>query len=538
MASAPEQASPSASAAPLPRAPEGRRSALRLCLLFGAEMLACALFRLPTDMGFDANAFADRGDFLSIAYLVGHGSRPAIDFGYHWGLLPIMLAQAWFALFGATAQSNEAIMVICALMVAIGMARMAAALRLGAPGIGLLMFAMPFAFPTFTLTYALEAALLSNALAEQAAQRRPRALALATASCFVNPSMAYLYGFVLLLGLLWESRGPDDRGSRLQGWSVDWPRILHVIAPAAITGGIVILILCAVYGPLALAKTILPLAGMAAHHNQASGLFRGVGRDFWYQPQLGLPFYVFTVVGFWIAASLWLIVAGLRALRSLALAPRARDIAGAADQFVLTGSAEFVLTCAVLHVTFVTVFFGSEVSWRYYCYILVMGAAATSVRDLLSARIAGLLAAMALLGNVSHFAQINGQWRSTSRSPVTAGMWASAEEVREWEQVKRAVGGEDASRRALVLTAMGSAPVLSPLFEPPFANHFTPGELMPDQLARLMRQIDGAQRIVVVISPGYSNMLVWWPDIQRALDGHELIWKGNSLAVYGPRRPR
>jgi len=29
---------------------------------------------------------------------------------------------------------------------------------------------------------------------------------------------------------------------------------------------------------------------------------------------------------------------------------------------------------------------------------------------------------------------------------------------------------------------------------------FTPGELMPDQLARLMRQIDTAQRIVVVIS--------------------------------------
>jgi hypothetical protein len=488
-------------------------------------MLACAFFRLPTDLGFDANAFGDRGDFLSIAYLVGHGSRPAIDFGYHWGLLPIMLAQAWFSLFGATAQSNEAIMVIGALGVAIGMARTAAALRLGAPGIGLLMLAMPFAFPTFTLTYALEAALLSNALAEQAAQRRSSALALATASCFVNPSMAYLYGFVLLLGLLRESRRPGDGESRPQGWSVDWSRIVRTIAPAAVTGGIVILILSAVYGPLALAKTILPLAGMAAHSNQAGGFFRGVGRDFWYQPRLGLPFYLFTVVGFWIAASLWLIVAGLRVLRSLASAPLTRSIVSATD--------EFILTCAVLHVTFVTVFFGSEVSWRYYCYILVMGAAATSVRDLVSARIAGLLGAMALLGNVSHFAQISEQWRSTSPSPVTGGMWASAEEVREWEQVQHAVGNERAGYRALVLTAMGSAPVLSPRFEPPFANHFTPGELMPDQLARLMRQIDSAQRIVAVISPGFGNMLVWWPDIQRALDGHELAWKGKSFAVYG-----
>jgi hypothetical protein len=291
--------------------------------------------------------------------------------------------------------------------------------------------------------------------------------------------------------------------------------------PAAITGAVLILILSAVYGPRALAKTILPLAGMAAHHNQASGFFRGVGRDFWYQPHLGLPYYLFSVVGFWIAATLWLIVAAVQAGRRLLSAPRASDIT--AD--------EFVLTCAMLHVTFVTVFFGSEVSWRYYCYILVMGVAATSIRDPQSARIAGLLAVTALLGNVSHFAQIADQWRTSAPSPVTAGMWASSEEVRDWEQAQRAIDGH----RALLLTAMGCGPLLSARFEPPFANHFTPGELMPGQLTRLMRQIDGTRRIVVVISPGFGNMLVWWPDIQRALDGHELLWKGKSFAVYGAR---
>ena len=475
--------------------------------------------------GFDANAFGDRGDFLSISYLVAHGSHPAIDFGYHWGLVPIMLARFWFALFGATLQANEAIMVVCAMLVAIGIGRMAAALRLGTLGIVLLVVALPFAFPTFTLTYALEAALLSNALAEQAAQRRSTALALTTGSCFVNPSMAYLYGFILMLGLLRESRGGIITTFRriMPRRSIDWSNIVRTILPAAITGAVLMVVLSAVYGPLALAKTILPLAGMAAHRNQASGFFRGVGRDFWYQPRLGLPYYLFSVVGFWIAATLWLIVAGLRAGRRLLSAPRGREIFRAAD--------EFILTCAILHVTFVTVFFGSEVSWRYYCYILVMGVAATSIRDPQSARLAGLLAVMALLGNVSHFAQIAGQWRTTAPSPVTAGMWASSEEVQEWEQVRRAIDGH----RALLLTAMGCGPVLSAHFEPPFANHFTPGELMPDQLARLMLQIDGAQRIIVVVSSGFGNMLVWWPDIQRALDGHELLWKGQSFAVYGAR---
>ena len=236
--------------------------------MFGAETLAYAIFRLPTYLGFDANAFGDRGDFLSISYLVAHGSRPAIDFGYHWGLVPIMLARFWFALFGATLQANEAIMVVCALLVAIGIARMAAALRLGTLGIVLLVVALPFAFPTFTLTYALEAALLSNALAEQAAQKRSTALALATEACFVKPSMAYIYGFVLLLGLLWVCRRPHHNDvwrimprrlfNRLvEAYAHGHPSGNHRAAPDSHTGRHL--------RAIALAKTLLPRAGMAAH---------------------------------------------------------------------------------------------------------------------------------------------------------------------------------------------------------------------------------------------------------------------------------
>jgi hypothetical protein len=495
------------------------RSALWLSLLFGAETLAYALIRLPTDLGFDANAFGDRGDFLSIAYLVGHGSRPAIDFGYHWGLLPIMLSQAWFALFGATPQANEAIMAVCALLVAVGIARFAAALRIGTLGIVFLLIALPFAFPTFTLTYALEAVLLSNALAEQAAQRRSYALALTTAACFVKPSMAYVYGFVLLVLALWDTRRSEPNTS-----SIDWRKLMRTITPAAFAACALSLILAATYGISVLTITLLPRAGISAYRSQGMGFFYGAGRDFWYQPRLGLPFYVFTAAGWWLAGTLWLMAAGLRGGLKLIFGsrlPYARD----------TVADECVLTCAILQVAFITVFFGTQVSWRYYCYILVMGVAAISVRDLLAARIVTLLACLALLGHVSHFAELETQWRSTAPSRATAGMWASPEEVYEWQQVQRAIDGH----RALLLTAMGCGPVLSAQFEQPFADHFNPGELMPGQLARLMRDIDKAQRIVVVISPGFGNMLVWWPDIRRALDGHELLWKGQSFAVYSAR---
>jgi hypothetical protein len=501
------------------------RSALWLSLLFGAETLAYALFRLPTDLGFDANAFADRGDFLSISYLVAHGSRPALDFGYHWGLAPILLARIWFRIFGATPKANEAIMVLCALLVAVGVARMAAALRLGTLGIVFLVVALPFGFPTFTLTYALEAALLSNALAEQAAGRRATALALTTAACFVKPSMPYLYTFVLFVLAVRDVWHRESGASSPVRARIDWRRLARILAPAAIVACTLILILAVVFGPSALATTQLPGAGMSAYRNQGMGFFHGAGRDFWYQPRLGLPFYLFTVAGWWIAGTLWLIAAGLRSGWRLIAGSRPVNAWGGAVD-------EVVLTCATLHVVFITVFFGTQVSWRYYCYILVMGVAATSIRGLAAARIVSLLSLLALLGNVSEFAELRAQWRTTAPSPVTAGMWASSEEVEEWEQVRRAIDGH----RALLLTAMGSGPVLSAQFEPPFANHFNPGELMPDQLARLMRHIDTAQRIVVVISSGFGNMLVWWPDIQHALDGHELMWKGKSFAVYGARR--
>lgn len=505
--------------------------ALWLSLLFGAETLALALMRLPTDLGFDANAFGDRGDFLTICYLVRHGGRPAIDFGYHWGLLPIMLGQAWFAIFGSTPQANEAAMVVCAIVVAVGIARMAAALRLAVGGIVLLVIALPFAFPTFTLTYALEAALLSNALAEQAAQRRATALALATAACFVKPSMGYLYGFLLVAMALREAWGsppgvsPGNPLGTSAGISIDWRKFVRTIAPGAVTGSALMLILAAVYGIRVLATTLLPTAGMNAYRFQGMGFFHGAGRDFWYQPHLGLPFYVFTVAGFWLAASVWLFAAAARSAWRLLSAARVPDAFGADD--------EFVLTCAVLHAAFITVFFGTQVSWQYYSYILVMGVAATSIRDLWSRRIVSLLALLALFGHTAHFELLAGQWRTMAPTRVTAGMWASSEEVSEWDKVLRVVDGH----QAVLLTAMGSGPVLSEQFEPPFANHFNPGELMPGQLARLMHHVDGAQRIVVVTSPGFGNMLVWWPNIQRALDGHELVWKGKSFAVYGARRP-
>src|SRR6202043_881867 len=62
-----------------------------LFFLFSIELIALMIARLPETMNFEAFAFGDRGANLTLQYLVAHGYRPAIDFGYHYGLLPILV---------------------------------------------------------------------------------------------------------------------------------------------------------------------------------------------------------------------------------------------------------------------------------------------------------------------------------------------------------------------------------------------------------------------------------------------------------------
>ena len=340
------------------------RSALRLWLLFSAELILFAIVRLPLNLSLDAYAFADRGMFPTVCYLVTHGRRPTLDFGYPYGLLPILLMQGAFHLFGWAPLAHETAMGACAFASSWGMARFASAMRLGTIGIVLLVVAFPFAIlcllPVVHSCHGGRRALQRSR--RQAAGRHGSALALATAACFIKPAMGYLYGFVLLLLIVLDARCSAGAVKLRIGWR----SLLGRLAPAALTGIILLALLGAVYGLEPLAKTLLPGAGSVEYRHMGLGSVLYGGRDFWYQPKLGPEFYLFTVAGFWITATLWLVAAGARAAWKLTRAYWAAHIPAASD--------EFVFTCAVLHLTFITTFFGGPVSWEYYSYLLVMGA--------------------------------------------------------------------------------------------------------------------------------------------------------------------
>src|SRR5277367_4982056 len=142
---------------------------LLLFLLFAIEIVAIDFLRLPESMAFDSYAFCDNGANLTLQYLVSHGLTPAIDFGYHYGLLPILIGRIWFAMAGHTPVAYQAFTIACGLAIAAAIARIAASLRFNANSLALTAITLGFAARTIypSMAQALKAALLSRALADQ-----------------------------------------------------------------------------------------------------------------------------------------------------------------------------------------------------------------------------------------------------------------------------------------------------------------------------------------------------------------------------------
>ena len=178
-----------------------RRFLTGLFALLGIELVALAIIRLPYGLDFDAFAFSDFGSNFTIHRLVSLGQRPAIDFGYHYGLLPILAGKIWFTLFGMTPIAYEALMVACGLIVVWALAQIAASLQFRTFGLALLFIGLGFAIQVSypNLAHIMESAFIALALCSQSRGNRSTALAFACAGLFCKPSMCYVYGLILVV---------------------------------------------------------------------------------------------------------------------------------------------------------------------------------------------------------------------------------------------------------------------------------------------------------------------------------------------------
>jgi hypothetical protein len=478
------------------------RSAIAL-LLIVAELVALWLVWIR-DFDF---AFSDAGSNLTVQYLISQGLVPLVDFGYLYGLLPLLIGKLWFWFFGFTARAYGLAGLTCSLLVGFALWRASVSLGLGLISQAFIVVTIGWAvgvYPNFA--HALEAVLISNALAEQAAGRLSSAMSLSLMAALAKPSMGYVY-FAILLAVLVFTVVRDKE-------AVVRRIIASTIAPALAFFGAAVLLLSWWFGLRVTLLALTPLTGMQNYRILGYGFFHAAGHSFWHPAGAHWGYYVGTVAGFWLLGTVALLIMGLGALA-------ARHLESARDQIIMT--------CAILQLLFILFFFGGGFSWFYYPYILTLGLAAGANDSTWAGSLTlALLAALSILAWKSTATGMLREWRNDAPRRAMAGLWASNEEAREWQ---RALDSAK-SQSATVLSAFGCANLISDEFEKPVALYLTPGLAKGSEILREVTLLDRVSIVVVPLMPGWGGI----PEIPAIRDtmrrGFEVAWKGDFFAVY------
>jgi hypothetical protein len=364
--------------------------------------------------------------------------------------------------------------------------------------------------PSFA--HALEAVMLSSAIAEHSRGSRSSALALATAAVLAKPSMGYVYAALLLGWIVF--RPQTKEGGALSAR-------IGELYPAFIVAAVLSTILGLVYGFDILWRTALPLSGMANYRAMHAGFFRGEGANFWHPPHANWHYYAGTVFGFWALAGAYLVYSAVPAASRMFGEMRAKlaSLSGLRD--------EIIVSCAALHLIFVTSFFGHPGTWNYYSYILIVGVAAIPLSYNLSRRALYLLTIVAAL---SYYSVVKGSvnaWLYYVRSPATANLWAPVDQRDEWIKVTELTNGKN----PVMVRWAGALETLFPQFRPPAGTYFVVGLMPPVEIQREVARINRAS-IVVIPTSAIIGGLPGAPEIAQALKSMKPVWRGKYFEVY------
>jgi hypothetical protein len=232
-------------------------------------------------------------------------------------------------------------------------------------------------------------------------------------------------------------------------------------------------------------------------------------------------------------------------------------------------TAEMILTCTVLHLSFIFFFFGNEFSWIYYFYVPVICLAAAAR---LGVSWELLILSMAFLVPLSKFnkrlfqhlshthydasldklnagaeQKLNAGadlsplrvepgftyqlWFASQPSPATAGLWATPDERAEWASVLATIRGHQAA----MLDYYGCADLLFSGFSPPVTLYLVPGGVTAGDLSRKLAQL---QTSTMIVMPRWHSALL--RDIRAIGDlvhrDFAPVHQGTSFVIYARRK--
>jgi hypothetical protein len=470
-----------------PRSP----SRLSLALLIAAILLLSFLFQWPANQAADWKLYTlyDPGTILKGDLLLAKGYIPTVDFGYTHGLIPLLYGRVGFALFGRTPWTFLGLTFLTELAMAWALARILIATGLAASraSLAFVLIGLPMAImPAYlTLTHPLEAMLILLAFAAQVEGNKPRSLLLMTVCLFVKPSMAYVYGLVLLLLIAWEHRKRPSR-------------ILGELLPAATALLLLLALFGARFGLPPVIHTLLPLTGAKTYASTNFGFFKESGRNFWLLPPAAWWQYLFAPPGIFLIAALACALGAFLGAARLLMRPANLH---PAPLPLRQRAWELLFTIGALHTAFLAGFYGWTGSWTYYSYMPVLGLALFTLlmlrpraRRLFTFWILAvlmLLSHLFLVGFTTH-AWLNKSPRGDGPG-AAPGLWRYPSEFADWKAVTHAVG----NRPTLIMTN-GFLFDLPPTMQMPDAWFPEPGIPTPSEIARVQRQVDHVDFVVLV----------------------------------------
>ena len=492
---------------------------------FAILLVLLQIWQLPRIAGWTFFSFFDPGTALKGDWLISMGMKPAIDFGYTHGLASLIAAHWGFVILGRTPAAYLVMTSVMEVLMAVMIARFAVAMKLSRPALWFLFVALPIAImPCYlTLTHPLEALLLLWAIAEQAAGRRQRALAICTACLFVKPSMAYVYGLSLVIWTIIDCYRHERR----------WSGLLRRVAPAMVTGVLMAAAMIGRFGIKSLLLTIVPITGMRTYKDTHFGFFSDSGLRFWSPAYHPWYYYVITPAGVWLAMSailLWvLLIRGLRQNNTPGNTRKTHPVGGLITDWVHAPNRwmETAISIGLMHIAFVLGFYGWKYAWEYYSYLPVLFTALVISRcRARQVQLATVLGILALGSQARNTGLTFWCWQNKTRDKQTGYLWAYPQQLTQWRYVCRKVRGH----RTLILSN-GYLPWMPKGMTMPLSWFPEPGIPTAIEMRRLKSEALAAHYIVV--RHGYGKFGLWVnPAFAPVRHRFSLVWQGQYFSIW------
>ncbi|WP_293374344.1 hypothetical protein [Nevskia sp.] len=487
----------------------------RTLLLFAA-FIALHLASWPVEFSFSYWVSGDRGLFLNLSYLLDRGHRLGVDTYYLYGLLPVLVQDLLFDVFGRSHWPIIGCQIVYLALMAHGFAKILGhtpdPLRWT---IGAVCLAPIIIWVNQNFQYLFVHVSMTYALALVLERRLPRALAVTMIGCWSVPSLPLVLA-VGLGGLLlldwWKS---DDR--RLSA-------LFQRFLPALLTYVAIGLLLAAYFGWASVLATALPFQGVKFYSEAKLGAFTSLkvflypGRNEARPEWSALRYYLLDRATWWMLSSALLAWFGARSVREL-IGKREID-----------PRAAFIALCALIHLMFVAIAYGIPKQHVFYDFVLVAGVVAglsAWTTAPLRKPLIGVFFVVAIASHGHQFANTRWLWKQTQPSPQSHGFWAFpaiADDFAKLVELSKA-------HHVFMLSYSTGLHHYFPTLHSADSWIINIGQLLPPDKQRLLASMDAAEYVVEDLTR-FTTLFEIDADIKGRLKALCLVSKGPNFIIW------